>query len=150
MAVFKSNIIPEKINPAYLTIYGAIKAINALGPTHVIDIILPNLDVIFNSLISYNCEETLESQFKESHNPSQETNAMCIDFPESVPKLNFSMPDYLNIGNIPASIFSEISNTILIKDETKKNEVLENLKNKKINLTLLRKAFYAFNALKVI
>lgn len=149
MAVFKSNIIPDKAQPNYLTIYGAIKAINILGPTHVIDIILPNMDLIFNSLIKFSGEEVVESQFKESHNPSQDTNMMMVEFPESVPKINFSMPDYLNIGNIPASIFSEISNTILIKDDTKKIQ-LSDIKNKKINITTLKKAFYAFSALKVI
>jgi hypothetical protein len=150
LAVFKANIIPDKTKPAFLTVYGAIKALNILGPCHIIDIVLPNIEVIFNSLINYSAEESsVESQLRESLNPSQDQTAMMVDLPESLPKITFSMPDYLNVANIPASIFSEVSNTILIKDDKKVQAFLD-LKHKKINPNTLKKVFYAYGALKVI
>lgn len=130
--------------------YGAIKSINVLGPTHIINIILPKLDQILNCLVSETGNNLNNNSFinvgtlnmngktkfanqhtsfneDKSLNPSQNSNVMMVDAPSfgnSVPKITFSLPPFISNYPISSSIFSEISNTNVI-DINKENKVMD-------------------------
>jgi hypothetical protein len=153
-------------------VYGAIKSINALGPTHIINLVLPKMEQIFKAV-----NATTEGNFKdftkfaESLNPSQ-GDQMQVDqeightyqqsMGENVPKISFSLPAF----NVPiqSSIFSEISHTNVVNfniesemlnGENKpnhENKMMQSLmKNNTVrsNSNLVKRAFYAYYALKV-
>jgi hypothetical protein len=172
--VFKSNIIPQIHNPNFLTVYGAIKSINILGPTHIINIILPKIDTILNSLISdsgnpitsnigaFGSSNIFNKENDKSLNPSQNSNLMIVDQPSlglgnSLPKISFSLPPFITNYPITSSIFSEISNTNVIdvnkeskfKDHEENKMLVSILKSKNVPVNS-KKAFYVYYALKVI
>ena len=71
--ILSSNVIPNKKNPMYLTSYGAIRGLNALGSEYVKDIILPHLEDILSTL---DMKEVLEAQDKKVKLTSQVNNTI--------------------------------------------------------------------------
>ena len=71
--ILSSNVIPNKKNPMYLTSYGAIRGLNALGSEYVKDIILPHLEDILSTL---DMKDVLEAQDKKVKLTSQVNNTI--------------------------------------------------------------------------
>jgi len=149
--------------PSYLTIYGSIRSINILGPTHILNIIYPIIDQLLRSISrDVYTDETIEID-QENEKKYEDINilpsdAMIVDQPSqicgSLPKVSFSL---MNMP-ITSSIFSEISctNVINFKKEKKgfeggdeDTQIIKLLKTKRINNNLMKKAFYVYYALKV-
>jgi hypothetical protein len=176
--IFKSNLVPNEINPSYLTAYGAIKSINALGPSHITNIVLPKMEEILKSL-NYSTNGNFKDMLNENLSADVISDRMEVEqndigstyqvqsFTDTgAPKISFSLPQF-TMQNIPiqSSIFSEISNTNVVKfnEKEKNSEGLENCneENKMMkslmksqvgrsNSCTVKKAFYAYYALKVL
>jgi hypothetical protein len=169
--------VPSESNPAYLTVYGAIKSINSLGPSHIINLVLPKMEEIFKSLNS-STDGNFKEMINESINGEGESDRMVVDQNEigntyqqqsytdtGAPKISFSLPQF-TMQNMPiqSSIFSEISNTNVVKfndkektadgldNYNKDNKMIKSLMKSQVgknNSCTVKKAFYAYYALKV-
>ncbi len=145
--------------------YGAIKSINTLGPTHLLNILYPKIDTILQYLTrDIFVTENIDSVDKNCDVEKEEiviSDSMVVDQPSqmSMMKLSLSIPQFGNYGEgnfIPSSIFSEISNTNVVnyKKEAGKSVEQDKLiasltKTKKFNKLANKKAFYVNYVLKV-
>lgn len=176
--LLKNNLMPDTKNPNFMTTYGAIKSINILGPSYIIDLILPKIDFILNATYDtgvINLLDKTKTGFSKvndsmSINSIQNSqNIMIIEQPdnvempyqaESFPKISFSLPQFIQNNPLSSSIFSVNSNLGNVKTDQVvfgqeiKKEKLEKIpvisKNQKLPLSKIKKAFYVYYALKVI
>jgi hypothetical protein len=149
--LYKVNILPKENMNNYMTVYGAIKAINSLGPLHALEIILPKIGEIFNN-ITVISTDGIQVSLKNFVEQTEKNISKQIES-NSQSKLTFSIPQFLTIP-LSHSIFSDISNINSINNNFEKkledeNKLINNLiTSYNINQNILRKAFYAYYALK--
>jgi hypothetical protein len=146
--VFTDNIkIPLEGAVCYLTLYGAIKAMNELGPAHIINVVIPEFETILNSIrevsndyiiskpvsnrrVSISTPGETKSKFGNQTQNTQNinitnennSNLMIVEPPVNVVApglklLSFAQNSFQPTQPIISSIFSDISNTNVIKYE---------------------------------
>jgi hypothetical protein len=157
--IFKDNIIPDKHNRKYLTVYGAIKviklfkkSINILGPSYVMSYILPKLEEILNRIEEESKYNKIGVKIRKTETNDSEN--MVVDQPlGSFPNISFSQQNNfasLN-NNIPSSLFSESGGNIIKSSANIINEsIVYKTKLDKSMIKADKECFYVYYALKVI
>lgn len=138
--VFKENLLPIKDNKArYLTSYGAIKGINILGPAHIINIILPFLDIILSQVFT-------DQYISTTVQINSSLNETIIN-DEGSQKISFSQFQTLP-QNINSSLFADNSNIVKSKNDMIVDDGYAF--RKKISFKDRKKAYFVYYALKVM
>jgi hypothetical protein len=135
--VFKDNLSPIKDGKTrYLTSYGAIKGINILGPAHITNIILPNLDLLLS--------QVFQDHYIQMSIPINNSLNETIIIDEPSQKISFSQ-----FQTIPQNINSSLfDNSNIVKSEMVVDDGF--ITKTKLSIKDRKKAYFVYYALKVI